>query len=168
VPWLSWFLELNVRTYVYDNRGIPGVWFYSLACNQPLAVFLARRFFHLNYVDARMTAGKKDGWLDFQCKRLTESRYAYRSAKTFEESAPGTLNFFLTERYVLFSVDPQGCLHDGRIHHHPYRIAPAQVKRGDFHPAAEAGFRPPGREADHGLVADTLEVTAWPIQRPAN
>ena len=56
VPWLSNFLELNVRTYVHDGAGVPGVWFYSLACNQPLAVELARRFFHLNYVHARMEA----------------------------------------------------------------------------------------------------------------
>ena len=56
LPWLSSFLELNVRTYVHDGAGVPGVWFYSLACNQPLAVELARRFFHLNYVHARMGA----------------------------------------------------------------------------------------------------------------
>jgi uncharacterized protein len=31
VPWLSWFLELNVRTYVRDASGTPGVWFYSLS-----------------------------------------------------------------------------------------------------------------------------------------
>jgi uncharacterized protein YqjF (DUF2071 family) len=39
---ISNFLELNVRTYVHDERGVPGVWFYSLDCNQPLAVIIAR------------------------------------------------------------------------------------------------------------------------------
>ena len=38
VPWLSWFLELNVRTYVHDDAGNPGVWFFSLDCDQPVAV----------------------------------------------------------------------------------------------------------------------------------
>ncbi len=56
MPWVSDFLELNVRTYVKDERGVPGVWFYSLSCNQPMAVWLARRFFHLNYVHAKMDA----------------------------------------------------------------------------------------------------------------
>src|SRR6266496_5134461 len=38
LPGLSHFQELNVRTYVYDDRGVPGVWFYSLDANQWLAV----------------------------------------------------------------------------------------------------------------------------------
>ena len=37
-------MELNLRTYVYDRAGVPGVWFYSLDANQPLAVGIARRF----------------------------------------------------------------------------------------------------------------------------
>ncbi len=38
VPLLSNFLALNVRTFVRDSEGKPGVWFYSLDCNQPVAV----------------------------------------------------------------------------------------------------------------------------------
>src|SRR5437660_634498 len=30
LAWLSDFLELNVRTYVFDENGVPGIWFYSL------------------------------------------------------------------------------------------------------------------------------------------
>ncbi|RYD26824.1 MAG: DUF2071 domain-containing protein, partial [Verrucomicrobiaceae bacterium] len=56
VPWLSWFLELNVRTYVYDDKGRPGVWFFSLDCNQPVAVEFARKIFHLPYQHAAMNA----------------------------------------------------------------------------------------------------------------
>ncbi|HAY10466.1 MAG TPA: DUF2071 domain-containing protein, partial [Thauera sp.] len=42
VPWLSYFLELNLRTYVHDDAGRPGIWFYSLDCNRALAVWVAR------------------------------------------------------------------------------------------------------------------------------
>ena len=49
VPGLSWFLEVNVRTYVIDHNGVPGVWFYSLDANQWFAVKIARRFFKLPY-----------------------------------------------------------------------------------------------------------------------
>ena len=55
VPGISNFHELNVRTYVHDAQGNPGVWFYSLDCNQPLAVQLARRLFSLPYVNARQS-----------------------------------------------------------------------------------------------------------------
>jgi len=27
LPWLSFFQELNVRTYAFDHGGTPGVWF---------------------------------------------------------------------------------------------------------------------------------------------
>jgi uncharacterized protein len=30
LPWLSRFGEVNVRTYVRDTRGRPGIWFLSL------------------------------------------------------------------------------------------------------------------------------------------
>src|SRR5260370_520901 len=48
-PGISNFLELNLRTYVRDANGRPGIWFYSLDANQPLAVCLARATFALPY-----------------------------------------------------------------------------------------------------------------------
>lgn len=42
VPGISNFLEMNLRTYVRDEGGRPGIWFYSLDANQALAVCLAR------------------------------------------------------------------------------------------------------------------------------
>ena len=48
LPWLSAFPEINVRTYVrVDDR--PGVYFFSLDATNPVAVWFARRFFHLPY-----------------------------------------------------------------------------------------------------------------------
>ncbi len=49
VPYLSHFLECNVRTYVHDEQGTPGVWFYSLDTNRWLAHWIARNFFKLPY-----------------------------------------------------------------------------------------------------------------------
>ena len=55
LPWISQFLELNVRTYAYDEEGVPGVWFYSLDCNQPLAVAAAAicRHFMNSVIESR-------------------------------------------------------------------------------------------------------------------
>jgi uncharacterized protein YqjF (DUF2071 family) len=49
VPGISNFLELNLRTYVRDVRGRPGIWFYCLDANQALAVCLAKAVFALPY-----------------------------------------------------------------------------------------------------------------------
>jgi uncharacterized protein YqjF (DUF2071 family) len=54
LPWVSAFPELNVRLYV-EHNGRPGVWFLSLDAANPLAVWAARRFFHLPYFQARMS-----------------------------------------------------------------------------------------------------------------
>ena len=46
LPWLSWFHELNLRTYVHDDAGNPGVWCFSLDCNSPLLHQRSRRYPH--------------------------------------------------------------------------------------------------------------------------
>ena len=60
VPGLSHFMELNLRTYVYDRSGVPGVWSCSLDANQGLAVKIARRLFQLPYQFARMTSSRTE------------------------------------------------------------------------------------------------------------
>jgi uncharacterized protein YqjF (DUF2071 family) len=59
LPWLSSFNELNVRVYVRDAAGEPGVWFLSLDCDRGPAVRIARTFFGLPYEHARLTASAK-------------------------------------------------------------------------------------------------------------
>ena len=59
VPGLSNFPELNLRTYVVDEHGRPGVWFYSLDTPKHLPNWIARTFFHLNYRLARIQIEEK-------------------------------------------------------------------------------------------------------------
>ena len=92
---------------------------------------------------------------------MADFRYAPTGA--FRTAAPDSLEFFLAERYVLFSADPRGRLHAGRVHHAPYEIAPAAVERWSFIPAQVDGFADPCRAADHVMMAAFLGVEAWPI-----
>lgn len=143
VPWLSWFLELNVRTYVHDTNGRPGVYFFSLDCNQPLAVHLARRFFHLPYFSAAMRAKHVGNEVRYACRRRgdqTLSEYHWESSSSLHEAEPGSLEFFLVERYLLFTGRGDGQLVSGQVHHLPYRIGPVAVKNFSAHPATLAGF----------------------------
>ena len=167
VPWLSDFLELNVRTYVYNNSGRPGIWFYSLVCNQPVAVELAKRCFHLNYVHARMHAQVDQTALwTYQAKRprIAEANFCFKTTSSPKtETQPGSLEFFLVERYFLYSADRRNRLFYGQVHHRSYRVGPAFVERWSFNPAAADGFSAPERGPDHVLAAEDLEVEAWPI-----
>lgn len=143
LPWLSWFLELNVRTYVHDDQGRPGVYFYSLDCNQPVAVRLARRFFHLPYFHAMMVAHRQEHHIRYTCQRegcadIASFEWADKGPMHFAE--PGTLEFFLVERYLLFTARPDGSLIRGQVHHEPYRIGPAEVSQFSTLPADQAGL----------------------------
>lgn len=168
VPWISYFLELNVRTYVHDDEGRPGVWFYSLDCNQPLAVWTAQTFFHLPYQHARMTAEfGLDQEIHYRCHRAGApegSEFRYRLGATPTLAEPGTLEFFLAERYLLFSHTPRGVLR-GQVHHEPYPLVPAQVSAWDDRILQMQGFASPRRPPDHVVGSPGVDVRVYPLQR---
>lgn len=126
LPWLSYFMELNVRTYVHDREGNPGVWFYSLDCNQPLAVRVARTFFGLPYWDARMSA-QGGVYRSERCDGKASAAFAYSADSQTHVADPGSLEWFLIERYLLFSVKG-GRLHRGQVHHSPYPLRNATLR----------------------------------------
>ncbi len=171
LPWLSWFLELNVRTYVYDDAGRAGVWFFSLDCNQPVAVDLARRFFHLPYEHAEMrTESKPGGMIDYTCRRKSESTSSHCSypdpaCLVTSPAYPGTLEWFLAERYLLFAANKRGRIFTGQVHHEPYRIAPVDPDKfpGTSLPLAWNGFTIPDRPPDSALIADAVDVRIYPL-----
>jgi len=165
MPGVSNFLELNVRTYVHDEQGRPGVWFYSLDCNQRLAVWTARTFFHLPYKNARMSAKWSDGCIDYRCQRngaLAESRFRYRIAAESQLAEPGSLAFFLAERYLLFSQTPRG-IRCGQVHHTPYPLAKASLETWDVNPLLLAGFTDPQRPPDHIIGSSGVDVAVYPL-----
>ena len=173
MPWLSWFLELNVRTYVYDADGRAGVWFFSLDCDQPVAVEVARRFFHLPYEHAVMRAVRgADGSIDYTCRRIGEreaARCRYPDAHALDARAaePGTLEWFLAERYLLFSADKRGRIFTGRVHHDPYRVAAVAAAEcpGTALPIGWDGFDLPTGLPDSVLVAEPVDVRIFALER---
>jgi len=166
LPWVSWFLELNVRTYVHDETGRPGVWFYSLDCNRALAVAIAQRFFHLPYRHARMAASFRDETLHYESRRRDEGarpcRYAWTPGAKSAPVTPGSLEFFLVERYLLFAADPTGRLYSGRVHHAPYQVNAPRVSEFSVEPARLAGFRLEGGPASV-LAALPVDVSLFPL-----
>jgi len=170
VPFLSNFLELNVRTYVRDSEGNPGVWFFSLDCNQPVAVGVARAFFHLPYFHAKMSAIHKDGMTEYHsCRNRTErqSIYKYRAAALAAPASPGSLEEFLVERYRLFA-EAGGQLFSGEVRHAPYTISPATVPEWCAGPLLLAGFDPGSRPPDHALHSPGVDVRVYPLRRSAH
>lgn len=167
LPWLSWFLELNVRTYVHDEQGRPGVWFYSLDCNQPVAVWLARKTFHLPYFHAAMDATKHAGRIDYRSQRKStpepRADYAWQAHGPAREAVAGSPEFFLVERYYLFAQTAGGQMKAGQVHHAPYRIRDCSVVVHSTVPAQQAGFALDGDPVSV-LCADAVDVSIYPLQ----
>jgi|UniRef100_UPI00404B9F94 uncharacterized protein len=173
VPGISSFLELNVRTYVHDASGRPGVWFYSLDCNQWLAVKVARTLFHLPYEHATMSAriSPEDGEVDYRAQRhgvsatAGASRFRYRLAGPTVELDPGTLDFFLLERYRLFAFDRRKSrLWSGQVAHRPYQFGPAVLSAWDDTMMRLAALDPLGRPPEHTGMARAVDVDIFPLR----
>ena len=172
VSMISDFLELNVRTYVYDENGTPGVWFYSLDTNQPLAVIYARTFYKLPYFRAKMRATGRDP-INYSCLRgrasgTGESHFRYQGIGATREAEPGSLEFFLTERYVLFAFDEKDQqLSLGRVHHPPYKISAVEVSTYDTKMMQMSNFDDPERPPENALYSPGVDVEVFPLEAVA-
>lgn len=166
LPWISWFLELNVRTYVHDDAGRPGVWFFSLDCDQPVAVEIARRFFHLPYNHARMSANSQGGDILYSSQRKGSqaiSRFRYLLPVDAKPARDHSLEWFLVERYLLFTSDRAGRIQSGRVHHNPYLIESASCPEWSVEPIRENGFPSPCGSPVSMLVAEPVDVNIYPL-----
>ena len=171
VPGANVFLELNVRTYVHLN-GVPGVWFFSLDATNPLAVWAVRTFFNLPYLRATMRLDQpSDGLRQFAATRTHRGvlpatfRATWKTGPPLPPAEPGSLAFFLTERYCLYaSNQAQTKLYRGRVAHAPWPLRTAQVLHLESTLIESHGLPTPvGPPLVH--AGDTVSVELWPMRR---
>lgn len=168
VPRLSNFHELNVRTYAYDRDGVPGVWFYSLSCDQPLAVLAARLFTGLHYVNAQMSSADGDA-IEYWCRRGGSNQvaqYRYRPSGPASVAPADSLEFFLLERYYLFARRA-GSLVRAQVAHHPYEIRRVVLDECSATPAHLDGFDDLSGPPVHVCAADRVDVNVYGTQKLA-
>ena len=168
IPGTSEFLELNVRTYVHDRNGIPGVWFYSLDCNLGLAVMLAKAFYSLPYFNADMDAAVESGYYQYHCKRHGEREKAtfhYRKEDEKVAALPGSLPFFLAERYLLYSWSQKTQkLYRARIHHAPWELFKAHLGKHDETMLRVNKLDPKLRPPAHCWLASPIRVKIYALE----
>jgi len=164
------FLELNVRTYVYDRYGTPGVWFYSLDANHYLAVRTARLIFNLPYFYSNMSAefNPANNEISYSSYRYgtdpnLKTNFRYRPISEPSLAKPGTLNFFLIERYVLFAYSNHK-LYSGRVWHNPYQLAEVEVSNLNENVLCLDGFLPRSRVPDHKIMSHAVEVDIFGLE----
>lgn len=127
LPPLDGFRELNVRTGVTVD-GRPGIWFFSLDASSRLAVETAKRRYRLPYVHARIELARDDDWMRVDSSRIGGTFSArYRGTGDLFHAEPGSLEWFLVERYRLYTEDG-GRLYEAEIHHRPWELQRGEVR----------------------------------------
>jgi uncharacterized protein YqjF (DUF2071 family) len=167
VPGLSSMHELNVRTYVHlDN--VPGVWFFSLDANSSVAVMTARAFFHLPYFTAEMELEESGKSIIYSSRRAphadapgAEFDATWKAGETLPFTHPGSLEFFLTERYCLYAAHKQK-LYRSRIYHQPWPLQKAELSALSSTMIESHGLPSP---KDEPLLhyAEEISVDIWPL-----
>lgn len=172
LPYLSDFLELNVRTYVYDREGRPGVWFYSLDCNRWLAVIGARWTYCLPYFSANMSAQTGGKRITYTSARVPAqphrtARFVY-SIKNVPHSiaTPESLEFFLVERYLLFSRCPRtGTLWSALVAHPPHQLVDVDLEWWDQTMLRINGFSDIAKQPCHVTLSTGVRTAVFAPER---
>lgn len=140
------FLETNTRTYVRLPGGDPAVWFYALDASSKIAVEGARLAYGLPYWRATMSRASDDGSELYHTAREellpAELEVRYRTGQPLAPAAPGSLEEFLIERYVLHTVDG-GEIGTVRVRHQPYPLRGVEIEALHEGLLAAAGLQRP-------------------------
>jgi uncharacterized protein YqjF (DUF2071 family) len=169
VPALSTFPEINVRTYVTAG-GKPGVFFFSLDAGSALAVATARRWYLLPYFRAQFSVDTRDGHVLYANSRThpnaapADFSAEYRPTGDVSLAPRGTLAWWLTERYCLYTVDRRGSLYRAEIHHAPWPLQPADATIQRNTMSSPWNIELPGPPTLLHF-ARRLDVTVWPLTR---
>ena len=89
--------------------------------------------------------------------------FEYAPGDALPEPPPESLEFFLVERYRLYSSAPNG-LRSGAVFHQPYPLRRAEVTAWDEHLLTLNGFAPTGRPPDHIIMSRGVDVTVFPLE----
>jgi uncharacterized protein YqjF (DUF2071 family) len=172
VKGLSHFPELNLRTYVVDEQGRPGVWFYSLDTPKRLANWIARTFFNLNYRLAQMHLHQQGACIKYSSKLWMgeewdePQKYEWERIGEATSASPGSLEFFLVERYRLFAYNQKTeRLFTGSVHHAPYRVQSVTLSHYTKRLFELNGMAEPDGPPASVLASAGVDVRIYPMER---
>lgn len=160
-PWLSAFPETNVRTYAHRDGKEPGVWFFSLDAARWLACRYARLFFGLPYFHAGMTVELGETIHYRSGREGVDIEISARPYGDLRTAEPGSLDYFLLERYLLYA-ERAGRLYTGRVFHPPYPYRDVEILADRQTVLSSHGFEARGWE--HQAFSPGVDVEVFSIE----
>jgi len=178
IPGAHCFPDLNLRTYVHDqSTGTQGIFCFSLDASNLLAVTAARLFYHLPYFWAEMYLEQRSEreFSFYSRRRFSARRVAFQAryrglgpTRKLAEIRSGTLEYFLTERFCLFSLNHSGQAIRANLHNVPWPLeeAEAEIECNDL--ASAIGIELPQQEPVLHY-SRRMALYIWPAElvRPA-
>jgi uncharacterized protein YqjF (DUF2071 family) len=166
IPGTSAFPETNVRTYVHREGKEPGVWFFSLDAANRFACAYARRFFSLPYYWAAMSVNNDGTRRDYESNRVLDPEHTVNASCAIGENLPhpqpGSLEFFLVERYLLYALHGER-LYKGMVAHAPYPVRNVTQFSCETTLIEANGIQP--REWSHAIFSPGVDVRVHAIER---
>jgi uncharacterized protein YqjF (DUF2071 family) len=164
LPWLSTFLETNVRTYVRGPDGTTGVWFFSLETTRMHIAVFARATYRVPYCWAHMRLQHDGDTVVYRARRRWPGPRGAMSTVVVEVGERHVadelteLDHFLTARYALFASRPRGGLLRTRADHEPWPLRRATALHVDDELIEACGLPAPVGPPASVLFADTIHV----------
>jgi uncharacterized protein YqjF (DUF2071 family) len=164
LPLISAFPELNVRTYSTVG-GKPGVYFFSLDADEWAAVLAARVIYRAPFFKADMDCTPEGDDTYFRCHRThgpaAEFEGRYGPSGPVANAAPGSLDYWLCERYCMYTTDKRGRILRADIHHPPWPLRPAFLDLQRNTMARHIGIELTGQPLLH--LAQRQDLVFWPL-----
>jgi uncharacterized protein len=149
LPWLSYFPELNVRTYVIGPDGERGIWFFSLEAGRWLAVAGARILYGLPYRWSSIRIAGKARQFTYAARRQFGAGSARITVCRAEPVSPDALTRFLTARFRLYSTR-RGRVIAAQVEHPPWPLEAATLVAVEQNLIEQCGLPAPyGRPLVH-------------------
>jgi uncharacterized protein YqjF (DUF2071 family) len=154
------FPEINLRTYV-KRDGKPGVWFFSLDVNSPLAVWAARTFFHLPYFQAEVTTSREGDTVHYSHRRGDFVFDASYRPLDGAAAVKDPFSAWATARYCLYCHNRKGRVFRGEIQHAPWPLQAAEV---DIRHNTLLKDFPVGERHPSILFSRSIDVLIYPLR----
>jgi uncharacterized protein YqjF (DUF2071 family) len=132
LPWAATTPEANVRTYVRGSDGCRGIWFFSLDAARLGPVVLARLWYRLPYMWARMRYWSNGTIVRYESRRRSPSpsgtgfRATLCLGEEFSATRLSPLERFLICRWRLYSPTTNG-IAVTQVEHEPWPLRRARV-----------------------------------------